>query len=381
MVGAHGGRLVERYIDAAELDGKKLEKQITLSERLRFDSLMIAIGGFSPLTGFITEKDYQGILKEMRLASGTLFAIPIVLPVDADTHKGLSAGDTVALVDASGTRVGIVEVTGTFMRDLEAEARAVYGTDDKAHPGVAKIFEEGPCAVAGDVRIALERIDTSFPDNFLTPARTRDYFKTRGWETIAAFQTRNPIHRAHEYLTKVALEMTDGLMIHPIVGEVKADDIPARTRMDCYRILIDTYYNRERVLLNILPMAMRYAGPREAIHHAIIRQNYGISHLIIGRDHAGVGSYYGTYDAQKIFDGLKPADLQIQPLKFEHAFFCRACGQMVTGKTCPHDKTQHVFLSGTKVREKLRNGEQLPEEFTRREVSELLSQWVNAKEN
>jgi len=377
MVDPHGGTLVERYIDGAELDkitdGARMLK---LSERLVFDALMIGIGGFSPLKGFVSQKDYEGILESMRLSDGALFAVPIVLPVDESTYGEVKEGDKIGLKKNDGTVVGIIEVSGKFKRDLEKEALSVYRTADKEHPGVAKINEEGPWAISGPVKIALERIDTGYGSDFLTPHRTREFFRSKGWNTVAAFQTRNPIHRAHEYLTKVALEMTDGLMIHPIVGELKPGDIPAETRMQCYKTLIDLYYNPERVLLNILPMAMRYAGPREAIHHGIIRQNYGISHLIIGRDHAGVGSYYGTYDAQKIYDEIGETDLQIKPLKFEHSFFCVLCGQMVTAKTCGHDKSNHVFLSGTKVREKLRNGEDLPPEFTRKEISDILKGWA-----
>lgn len=380
MVLPHGGTLVERYVDPEDLEKLQATQELVLSERLLFDVLMIGIGGFSPLEGFMSEADYKGVLAEMRLSSGTLFAVPIVLPVTQEQHCEIEAGDTVALKNGQGKRVGVIEVTDKYLRDLDAEARNVYRTQDQAHPGVKKINDEGKFAVGGPVKIALESIDTNFPKDFLTPEKTRAYFGEKGWDTIVAFQTRNPIHRAHEYLTKVALEMVDGLMIHPIVGEVKSDDIPAETRMACYKKLIEKYYNADRVLLNILPMAMRYAGPREAVHHAIIRQNYGISHLIVGRDHAGVGDYYGTYDAQNIFDGLKKDDLEITPLKFEHAFFCTDCKQMVSAKTCPHDRSSHMFLSGTKVREMLGNGEDLPEEFTRREVSDILKKWADTKE-
>lgn len=378
MVDPHGGTLVERYIEGAELDRiTDGARMLTLSERLVFDALMIGIGGFSPLEGFVSREDYEGILKNMRLADGALFAVPIVLPVDESTYGKVKEGEKVGLKKSDGAVIGMIEVSGKFRRDLEKEALSVYRTADKEHPGVAKINEEGPWALSGALSIVRERIDTGYGSDFLTPRRTREYFRSKGWNTVAAFQTRNPIHRAHEYLTKVALEMTDGLMIHPIVGELKAGDIPAETRMQCYKTLIDLYYNPERVLLNVLPMAMRYAGPREAIHHGIIRQNYGISHLIIGRDHAGVGSYYGTYDAQKIYDEIGENDLQIKPLKFEHSFFCVLCGQMVTAKTCGHDKSNHVFLSGTKVREKLRNGEDLPPEFTRKEISDILKGWAS----
>lgn len=376
MITPHGGKLVECLVSEANVDAAKTDIEVSLTERLVYDALMIAMGGFSPLEGFMGEADYRSVVTNMRLASGTLFAVPIVLPVDEKTYAAAESDQTVALKDPDGKRIGILRVSGKFMRDLELESEQVYRTTDTAHPGVAKIHEEGPYALGGAIELALPRIGIEFPDNFLTPAQTREYFEKLGYESIAAFQTRNPIHRAHEYLTKVALEMVDAVMIHPIVGEVKADDIPAAVRMECYATLIEKYYNPQRTLLNVLPMAMRYAGPREAIHHAIVRQNYGMTHLIIGRDHAGVGNYYGTYDAQTIFDQLEEGDLKITPLKFEHAFFCNLCRQMVTAKTCPHDKSNHVFLSGTKVREKLRNGEILPEEFTRPEISVILQKWM-----
>lgn len=380
MVKPHGGVLVERCITPSQLDATSVDHTHVLSERQLFDALMIGIGGFSPISGFMGEDDYHSVVSDMKLSNGTVFAVPIVLSVTAQQFERIEPGQTVRLDNGDGVAVGICEVSGTFRRDLEKEALHVYRTSDKEHAGVKKIFEEGEYAVAGEVSIVLDHIDTGFPENFLTPRQSRAYFEKKGWETIVAFQTRNPIHRAHEYLTKVALEMVNGLMIHPIVGEIKPGDIPAQTRMDCYKTIIEHYYNADRVLLNILPMAMRYAGPREAIHHAIIRQNYGISHLIIGRDHAGVGDYYGTYDAQLIFDELEEDALEIEPLKFEHAFFCTKCEQMVTAKTCPHDKSCHVFLSGTKVREKLRNNEDLPDEFTRKEVSDVLKQWILNKE-
>jgi len=273
MIKPHGDSLIDRFIPAEELESATTTHTIVLTERLVYDALMIAMGGFSPLTGFMAEADYSSVVEDMRLVSGHLFAIPIVLPVDADTYAGIGDRGRVALEDGTGQKIGILHLSGKFERDLSKEAAHVYGTDDRAHPGVNKILEEGPYAVAGDIGLVRERISIEFPDDFRTPAETRAYFEKKGFKTLVAFQTRNPIHRAHEYLTKVALEMVDGLMIHPIVGEVKADDIPAITRMKCYKTLIEKYYNPERVLLNILPMAMRYAGPREAVHHGIIRQN------------------------------------------------------------------------------------------------------------
>jgi sulfate adenylyltransferase len=381
MIEPHGGKLVEQYIFREDLEHFKTGQGIYLTERLLYDALMIGIGGYSPLTGFISEEDYLSIIERMRLRSGQMFAIPIVLPVSAECFARTVRDEIIVLKNLDGNRIGVIEVCGKFRRNLEREALKVYSTADRNHPGVQKIFEEGNYALSGKIRIALENIDTGFPDFFLTPQKTRAFFESKNWKTIVAFQTRNPIHRAHEYLTKVALEMVDGLMIHPIVGEVKHDDIPADVRMHCYITLLKNYYNQERVLLNILPMAMRYAGPKEAIHHAIIRQNYGCSHIIVGRDHAGVGNYYGTYDAQRIFTEIAESDLKIKPIMFDHAFYCTTCGQIVTVKTCPHNKDDHLILSGTKVREMLKNGEDLPEEFTRREVANILRNWIKKNKN
>jgi sulfate adenylyltransferase len=372
MINPHGGKLIERSIGREKISHFCAKRSIILDDQTLSDALMIAIGGFSPLLGFMSAKDYIGVLKNMRLSSGLLFAIPIVLPVDKALFGSITLGETIILKDQKKNIIGLVEVSDRYQRDLKKEALSIYGTLDSGHPGVKMINQEGPYAIGGKIKVVKKNIDISFPQHFLTPKETRTYFRKQGWQTVAAFQTRNPIHRAHEYLTKIALEMTDGLMIHPIVGKTESRDISADIRMQCYQILIKKYYPRDRVLLNVLPMAMRYAGPREAILHAIIRQNYGCSHIIIGRDHAGVDSYYGTYDAQKIFDRLGADDLEIIPLKFEHAFYCKKCGQLVSMKVCPHDKSHHLFLSGTRIREILERGEDLPEEFTRKEVSDIL---------
>jgi sulfate adenylyltransferase len=302
----------------------------------------------------------------MRLANGLPWALPVCLAIET-----APSGDRVALADASGRIRGVLDVMAVYTYIKEREAEAAFRTTDPAHPGVARLYRQKDLYVAGPVTV-FERAEPDFPELALDPAETRAEFERRGWKRVVGFQTRNPIHRAHEYLTKVALETVDGLLVHPLVGETKADDVPAKARVDCYRALLDGYYPADRVLLASFPAAMRYAGPREAIWHAICRKNYGCSHFIVGRDHAGVGDYYGTYDAQLIFDEFEPHELDIEPMFFEHSFWCRTCGSMASAKTCPHGAEQHVFLSGTKVRELLANGELPPVEFSRPEVAAVL---------
>jgi sulfate adenylyltransferase len=363
LIAPHGGSLVTRTGERpADVEG--LER-ITLSSREVADLDMLASGALSPVEGFMGREDYDSVLDSMRLANGLPWSLPVCLAVD-----GTPMGDRVALSD--GTRaVAVLEVDDVYDYDKEREAQQAFRTTDDAHPGVARLYSQKPKYLAGRVTV-FERARPSFPELALDPADTRAEFERRGWRRVVGFQTRNPIHRAHEYLTKVALETVDGLLIHPLVGETKSDDVPAQTRVDCYRVLLDGYYPSERVVLASFPAAMRYAGPREAIWHAICRKNYGCSHFIVGRDHAGVGNYYGTYDAQLIFDEFEPHELDIEPMFFEHSFWCRVCGSMASAKTCPHDKEQHVFLSGTKVREMLGNGELPPAEFSRPEVARVL---------
>jgi sulfate adenylyltransferase len=327
---------------------------------------MLASGALSPLEGFMGRDDYERVLEDMRLAKGIPWALPVCLAVDHEPQ-----GDEVTLTDEAGKPFAALEVDETYEYDKEREARHAFRTTDEAHPGVARLYAQKPLYLAGKVTV-FERARPGFPELALDPADTRAAFVERGWKRVVGFQTRNPIHRAHEYLTKGALETVDGLLIHPLVGDTKSDDVPAKTRVECYRVLLENYYPQGRVVLSAFPAAMRYAGPREAIWHAICRKNYGCSHFIVGRDHAGVGDYYGTYDAQLIFDEFEPHELDIEPMFFEHAFWCKVCGQMATPKTCPHGGDDHVFLSGTKVRELLANGELPPVQFSRPEVAEVL---------
>jgi sulfate adenylyltransferase len=364
LIEPHGGKLVDRT--GPRPDGIDRLEQIPLTSRELSDLDMLASGALSPLEGFMNQHDYERVVEEMRLARGLPWALPVCLAVDRAPD-----GEQVVLTDEAGTPLAVLEVDEAYEYDKEREAERCFRTIDDDHPGVARLYAQKPLYLAGHVTV-FERAEPSFPELALDPAETRAAFSERGWRRVVGFQTRNPIHRAHEYLTKGALETVDGLLIHPLVGETKSDDVPAATRVDCYRILVDNYYPADRVLVAAFPAAMRYAGPREAIWHAICRKNYGCSHFIVGRDHAGVGDYYGTYDAQLIFEEFEPHELGIEPMFFEHAFFCRVCGSMATPKTCPHGGDDHVFLSGTKVRELLANGELPPVEFTRPEVAEVL---------
>ena len=370
-----GGELVDLRVPQAErstlLDFAKPLKKLALDARELTDLELLAIGGYSPLRGFMTEAQCKAVVDDMHLPGGVPWTVPVVLSADREFADSLSDGEEIALTDAEGNVRALLEVQDRYTADRRSEARKVYRTDEEAHPGVAALYSAREVRIGGPLQV-LELPKGEFPEHRLEPAQTRAEFQKRGWRTVVAFQTRNPIHRAHEYLTKVALEMTDGLLIHPIVGETKSDDIPADVRMECYQALIDGYYPAERVVLSVLPASMRYAGPREAIFHSIMRRNYGCTHFIVGRDHAGVGDYYGTYDAQEIFEEFDPAALGIMPLKFEHTFFCKKVQGMASIKTTNSAPEDRVFLSGTKVREMLRNGQLPPEEFTRPEVAKIL---------
>jgi len=324
------------------------------------------------------KKDYESVLGKMRLANGLPWTLPITLSVTDEQAKKLRAGDDVALC---GPPVGaqliaplhaILHLEEKFEYDPRQEAEKILRTADETHPGVKALFEQGPIYLGGKISLLQPIPHDDFRAYRLDPRETRRVFEERGWKRVVGFQTRNPIHRAHEYLTKAALEICDGLLIHPIAGETKGDDIPVNVRMRCYEVLIEKYYPRERVLLAVNPAFMRYAGPREAIFHAIVRKNYGCTHFIVGRDHAGVGNYYGTFDAHKIFENFEPEEIGITPFFFDHAFFCRQCDEMASTKTCPHGDSDRVILSGTKVRELLQKGILPPPEFSRPEVAKIL---------
>ncbi len=366
----HGGRLVNRT-GASPERGKGLAA-VTLTDWQQCDFEMLGSGAMSPLEGFMGEADYHSVCDKMTLADGTVWPMPITCPVDDTTAGKISRGARVALNDGKGRLLGFMTVTEKYKQDKRKQALKAFGTEDLAHPGVKAVMEAGDTCLAGPIDVVTLRHDPMFIEHRLTPAQTRAEFQRRGWRTIVAFQTRNPIHRAHEYLTKCAQEITDGLLIHPLMGATKDGDIAPEVRMKCYQALIDKYYHPKHTMLSIMPAAMRYAGPREAILHAILRQNYGCSHFIVGRDHAGVGDYYGSYDAQEIFDTLPTGGLKITPLKFGHTAGSKLAGGMVSNKTFPVIEGDRVFLSGTKVREMLQRGERPPVEFTRPEIADIL---------
>lgn len=383
-IAPHGGKLINAFVTGDAADALREHAQtltkIHLADRRLSDLEMIGNGAFSPLTGFMNRADYDNVVVNKRLASGLPWTIPITLAITGDEAEKLNIGEEVALVDKYENILAVLDLEEIYKYDREREARLVYRTTDEAHPGVKNLYRRGDVHLGGRIRVLQDRTDKNFPEYRLTPQQTRNAFAQRGWKKIVGFQTRNPIHRAHEYVTKCALETMDGLLIHPLVGATKDDDIPAEVRMECYRVLIDNYYSRDRVMLAVLPAAMRYAGPREAILHAIVRKNYGCTHFIVGRDHAGVGNYYGTYDAQYIFDEFEPEELDITPMMFDHAFYSPSVGAMGTDKTLP-EGAEKITLSGTKVRQMLMDGQIPPPEFTRPEIAEVLIAAMRAKEN
>ncbi|WP_067776270.1 sulfate adenylyltransferase [Nostoc sp. NIES-3756] len=382
-IAAHGGQLVNRIATPEQreefLSKAEFLPRVQLDERAVSDLEMIAIGGFSPLTGFMNQEDYDRVVTEMRLANGLAWSIPITLSVSEEQAASLQEGGLVRLDNPRGQYIGVLQLTQKYRYDKTREAINVYRTDEAKHPGVQVLYNQGAVHLAGDIWLLERSSHPLFPDYQIDPVVSRQMFRDKGWKTIVGFQTRNPIHRAHEYIQKCALETVDGLFLHPLVGATKEDDIPADVRMRCYEILLEHYYPQDRVILAINPAAMRYAGPREAIFHALVRKNYGCTHFIVGRDHAGVGDYYGTYDAQYIFDEFEPGELGIVPMKFEHAFYCTRTKQMATTKTSPSRPEERVHLSGTKVREMLRRGELPPPEFSRPEVAAELARAMRVK--
>jgi len=386
LVPPHGGKLVKRLLEGEELaEAKKRADEfpkVYMASRETSDLLMIGMGALSPLTGFMGKKDWKGICDEFKMGSGVFWPIPITLSISKDEALGLKEGKEVALIDRVGNELmGSMKIEERYTIDKPLECKQIFRTDDPRHPGVAKVMAQGEVNLAGQVKIFSELdYPDRFPGLYAHPEETRALFEERGWRTIAALQLRNPMHRSHEYLAKIALEVSDGLFIHQIVGRLKEGDIPAEVRVKCVEILVDHYFPKERVVNKAYPMEMRYAGPREALLHAIFRQNFGASHMIIGRDHAGVGDYYGPFDAQKIFNEIPEDALAIKMLPIDWTFYCYKCKGMASFKTCPHGKEDHLNLSGTLLRKMLREGKSLPEEFSRPEVLSILKEYYSGLE-
>jgi len=378
LVPPHGGELKPKLLEGKdlEIEMKKATtlKSVRMSSRETSDLIMLAIGAFSPLDGFMVQNDYKRVVSEMHLANDILWPIPITLSVSKEQATAIAIGQEVALVDEeTDMLMGSMVVQEKYTYDKKLEAKDVFRTDDEKHPGVAKVYAQGDVLLGGPVKVFSEgEYPEKFSGHYARPIETRTIFEEKGWATVAAFQVRNPIHRSHEYCTKIALEVSDGLFIHPLVGKLKDDDIPAEVRMKCYEVLLDKYYPKDRVVMKVYPMEMRYGGPREAVLHAIFRQNFGCSHMIIGRDHAGVGKYYGPFDAQNIFNEFDQKELHIKPLNIDWTFWCYKCEGMASLKTCPHKPEDRCLISGTELRRMLSTGEMPPKEFGRAEVMDIL---------
>lgn len=375
----HGGFLVNRIANEEEKEEikekSKFMKRIVLNNREISDLYMISIGAFSPLEGFVGKKDYINILENMRLSNGIVWPIPVTLSISEEEKEEIKNEERVLLTNLKGEIIGFIEVEEIYEYDKEREAKFVYKTTDLNHPGVKYLYESGDYLISGKIKMIKEPVHEEFKDFWFTPSQTRRIFNEKGWKQVVGFQTRNPIHRAHEFIIKTSLEIVDGVFINPLVGETKEDDIPADVRMKCYQVLIEKYFPKDRVFLGVYGAYMRYAGPREAVLHAIVRKNFGCTHFIVGRDHAGVGNYYGPFDAQKIFFEFKREEIEIYPLFFENAFYCKKCLEMRTVKTCPHSEDSRYSFSGSRIRELLSAGEIPPVEFTRPEVANILIEW------
>lgn len=369
--------LVPEVERADELRRGAALKTIPLDSRAVSDVFMLAMGAYTPLDGFMGRDDWHGSCRDMKLSNGLFWPIPVTLPVGKDIADAIGADEEVALADAeTGEILALMEVREKYAIDKQFEAEHVYRTIDPKHPGVAKVLAQGEVNLAGRVLVLSEGIyPVKYRDLYIRPARARAMFQERGWSRVAAFQTRNPMHRSHEYLAKIAVEVTDGVFVHQVLGKLKSGDIPAEVRTRAIQAMIDNYFRPGTIIQAGYPIEMRYAGPREALLHALIRQNFGCSHLVVGRDHAGVGDYYGPYDAHHIFDELWDGALQTKPLKIDVTFYCRKCFGMATAKTCPHDPKHHISISGTEQRKMLSEDADIPPEFSRPEVVAILKQY------